>query len=218
MGTAQRQQDRSRATRATLIATARRLFAERGYAGVPAEEIVTEAGLTRGALYHHFQDKQGLFRAVFMELEAETAEEIRAAMAGAEDPAVVALGTFLTACERPEMIQIALTDAPTVLGWQAWREIESEHGLGLITGFLQQAADAGLLVTNAVEVLAQLLLSALIEAAMVIANAPDRALARQQAFEALLALLAGLADRESHQSLLAAFGSSPTPPADSSAE
>jgi AcrR family transcriptional regulator len=203
---AQRQQDRSRATRGTLIATARRLFAERGYAGVPAGEIVAEAGLTRGALYHHFQDKQGLFRAVFMELESEVAAEIRAAMASAAEPATAALDSFLAACERPEMIQIGLTDAPAVLGWQAWREIESEHGLGLITDFLRQASDAGLLVTNAVDVLAKLLLSALIEAALVIANAPDRAAARQQAFEALLALLAGLADRESHQSLLAAFG------------
>lgn len=206
MAAAQRQQDRSRATRGTLIATARRLFAERGYAGVPAGEIVAEAGLTRGALYHHFQDKQGLFRAVFVELEAEVAAEIRAAMATAADPARAALDSFLAACERPEMIQIGLIDAPAVLGWQAWREIESRHGLGLITDFLRQASDAGLLVTNAVDVLAKLLLSALIEAALVIANAPDRAAARQQAAEALLALLAGLADRDSHRSLLAAFG------------
>ena len=76
----QRQQDRSKATRAALIATARRLFAEHGYAAVPAGEIVAEAGLTRGALYHHFQDKQGLFEAVFVELEEELGAEIRASM------------------------------------------------------------------------------------------------------------------------------------------
>jgi AcrR family transcriptional regulator len=209
---AQRQQDRSKATRATLIATARRLFAERGYAGVPAGEIVAEAGLTRGALYHHFQDKQGLFKAVFLELETEVAEEIRAAMAVAAEPAGAALGTFLTACERPEMIQIGLIDAPAVLGWQTWREIESEHGLGLITEFLREASEAGELVTTAVDVLAKLLLSALIEAALVIANAQDRAAARQQAFEALLALFAGLADHEAHRSLLGLFAGAATQP------
>ncbi len=197
----QRQQDRSKATRATLIATARRLFTEHGYAGVPAGEIVAEAGLTRGALYHHFQDKQGLFRAVFVELEAELGAEIRAAMteSGAGDP-VVALDYFLTACERPEVMRIGLIDAPAVLGWQEWRRIEEEHGLGLIMDVLRTARERGELVTDAVEVLAKLVLSALIEAALVIANAEDRTLARGQAREALLALLAGLSNPEAYRS------------------
>jgi AcrR family transcriptional regulator len=204
----QRQQDRSKATRATLIATARRLFTEHGYAGVPAGEIVAEAGLTRGALYHHFQDKQGLFRAVFVELEADLGAEIRAAMTagGPGDPAVNALDYFLSACERPEIMQIGLIDAPAVLGWQEWRRIEEEHGLGLIMDFLRMARDQGELVTDAVEVLAKLMLSALIEAALVIANAEDRPLARRQAQEALLALFAGLSNPDAHRSLLAAFG------------
>ncbi|HEX4222250.1 MAG TPA: helix-turn-helix domain-containing protein [Pseudonocardiaceae bacterium] len=201
----QRQQDRSKATRAALIATARRLFAEHGYAGVPAEDIVAEAGLTRGALYHHFQDKRGLFEAVFVELESELDDEIRASMTKAGEPVVNALDHFLAACERPEVIQIGLIDAPAVLGWQTWRRIEEEHGLGLITDFLRAARARGELVTDAVEVLAKLMFSALIEAALVIANAQDRALARRQAQESLLALFAGLSNPEAHRSLLAAF-------------
>jgi AcrR family transcriptional regulator len=208
----QRQQDRSKATRATLIATARRLFAEHGYAGVPAGEIVAEAGLTRGALYHHFHDKQGLFEAVFVELETELGAEIRASMTATEASVPNALNTFLTACERPEVIQIGLIDAPAVLGWQAWRRIEEEHGLGLIMDFLRMARAQGELVTDAVEVLAKLMLSALIEAALVIANAEDRALARRQAQEALLALFAGLSNPEAHRSLLAAFQVEPEQP------
>jgi AcrR family transcriptional regulator len=199
----QRQQDRSKATRAALITTARRLFAEHGYAAVPAGEIVAKAGLTRGALYHHFQDKQGLFEAVFVELEEELEAEIRASMTtGSGAPVISALGTFLTACERPEVIQIGLTDAPAVLGWQAWRRIEEEHGLGLLIDFLNVAKAQGELVTDAVDVLAKLMLSALIEAALVIANAEDRALARRQAQEALLAMFAGLSNPESPGSLL----------------
>ena len=202
----QRQQDRSKATRAALIATARRLFTEHGYAAVPAGEIVAQAGLTRGALYHHFQDKQGLFEAVFVELEGELGAEIRAAMTTSKgDPVVDALGTFLTACERPEVIQIGLIDAPAVLGWQAWRRIEEEHGLGLLMDFLNAAREAGELVTDAVDVLAKLMLSALIEAALVIAYAEDRAAARRQAQEALLALFAGLSNPEAHSSLLGSF-------------
>jgi AcrR family transcriptional regulator len=207
----QRQQDRSKATRATLIVTARRLFAEHGYAGVPAGEIVAAAGLTRGALYHHFQDKHGLFEAVFIELESELGDEIRASMTTTGASVVNALDCFLTACERPEVIQIGLIDAPAVLGWQAWRRIEEEHGLGLIMEFLQAARQQGELVTDAVDVLAKLMLSALIEAALVIANAEDRALARRQAQEALLALFAGLSNPEAHRSLLSAFGVEPGP-------
>lgn len=202
----QRQQDRSKATRAALITTARRLFAEHGYAAVPAEQIVAEAGLTRGALHHHFRDKHGLFEAVFIELEGELGAEIRASMTPSADaPMVDALGTFLNACERPEVIQIGLIDAPAVLGWQAWRAIEQEHGLGLLVDFLRVARDQGELVTDAIDVLAKLMLSALIEAALVIANAEDRANARAQAQEALLALFAGLSDPEARDSLLGAF-------------
>lgn len=195
----QRQQDRSKATRATLIATARTLFAERGYAAVPAEEIVAQAGLTRGALYHHFRDKQGLFEAVFVELEGEIGEEIRASMAQQGDPVDNALDRFLTVCERPEVIQIGLIDAPAVLGWQAWRRIEEEHGLGLMIDFLEMARQAGELVTDSVDVLAKLMLSALIEAALVIANAQDHALARRQAQQSLLAMFAGLSNPETRR-------------------
>jgi AcrR family transcriptional regulator len=189
------QQERSRTTRAALVTSARRLFAERGYAHVPAEEIVTTAGVTRGALYHHFADKQQLFRAVFEELEGEVTAEVAAAVAAAPDrptSMVVGLGRFLDVCQRPEVAQIALTDAPAVLGWQTWREIEARHGLGVITEGLQAAARDGLLVPAPVPVLAQLVLSAVIEAALLITHAADPAAARADAEQALLALLSGM--------------------------
>jgi AcrR family transcriptional regulator len=189
------QQERSRATRAVLVTTARGLFAERGYPHVPAEEIVTAAGVTRGALYHHFADKQQLFRAVFEELEGEVTAEIAAAIAAAPDRAtgmMLGLGRFLDVCQRPEVAQIALTDAPAVLGWQTWREIEARHGLGVITEGLQAAARDGLLVPAPVSVLAQLVLSAVIEAALLITHAADPKAARADAEQALLALLSGM--------------------------
>ena len=189
------QQDRSRATRAALVTTARGLFAERGYAQVPAEEIVTAAGVTRGALYHHFADKRQLFRAVFEELEAELTAEIAAAITAAPDRSagmVAGLSRFLDVCQRPEVAQIALTDAPAVLGWRTWREVEARHGLGVITSGLQAAARDGLLVHAPVPVLAQLVLSAVIEAALLIGHAADPKAARADAEQALLALLSGM--------------------------
>lgn len=189
------QQDRTQATQEALIRTARRLFAQRGYRHVPAEEIAAAAGVTRGALYHHYADKQALFEAVFEALEREIAAEVASVTAPSGDAwtgVVAVLGRFLDICQRPEVIHIALTDAPAVLGWQRWREIEAAHGLGLITGQLHALSSQGLLVPAPVPVLAQLVLSAVIEAALLIANAEDPATAREQAGQALLALFAGI--------------------------
>jgi AcrR family transcriptional regulator len=189
------QQQRADTTRSALIAAARQLFAEHGYAAVPADEIVAAAGVSRGALYHHYAGKQDLFQAVFEELESGMAGEVTAVAAAAPDLTTAitrSLTCFLDLCERPEVIRIVLTDAPAVLGWQIWREVEARHGLGVISAMIQSAADDGRVAATSVPVLAQLVLSALIEAALVIAHADDRVTARADAEAALLTLLAGL--------------------------
>jgi len=195
-----RQQDRSAATRKALLAAARQLFTERGYAAVPAEDIVAAAGLTRGALQHHFDGKPRLLRAVFEQLEAETTSQVATAIADAGDSWTAAtrgLSAFLDACQDPAVIQIALTDAPAVLGWAEWRAVEADHGLGLITAGLDLAMAEGVIIVQPVTVLAHLILSAIIEAALLIARAPDTAAARADAEHALLALLAGLRTSQS---------------------
>jgi AcrR family transcriptional regulator len=173
------------------MATARGLFAERGYAAVSADDIVSAAGLTRGALHHHFGDKAGLFRAVFEQLEVEMTAELTRAMAAVDDMAsrmVVGLGAFLDICQRPEVLRIGLTDAPAVLGWEVWRSIEAEHGLGLIKGMIEQGVAEGMIIEQSPVVLAQLVLSVTIEAALLIANGADR----QTVEPAIATMLAGL--------------------------
>ncbi|WP_063049194.1 TetR/AcrR family transcriptional regulator [Nocardia arthritidis] len=191
------QEDRSRATRAALEQAGRRLFTERGFAGTSAEELVTEAGVTRGALHHHYGDKRGLFLAVLEQIEIEITEEIENAIAGADSEDVMAgmavgLALFLEICQRPAMLRIALTDAPAVLGWQAWREFESAHGLGLITRQLERARAAGLIADAPVPVLAQLVVSVISEASLIVAHAEDPDLARAQAQQSVLLLISGL--------------------------
>src|SRR3954453_16583830 len=125
----------SEATRARLLAAARALFAERGYAHVGTEEIVRAAGVTRGALYHQFVDKRDLFRALFEQLEAKLIEEAARRMAGHDDPLdamKAACRGWLEACARPEAQQIVLIDPPAVLGYDTWREIGERHGLGAV--------------------------------------------------------------------------------------
>jgi AcrR family transcriptional regulator len=195
------QEARSSATRTALVAVARELFGNRGFHAVPADEIVRAAGVTRGALYHHYADKQGLFRAVFEQVEREVSAGVEVALATAPDigrgmPAV--LGAFLDACDRPEVRQICLVDAPSVLGWSTWREIEAGHGLGLLAGALERALAGGLLRPHDPAILAQLLLSAMIEAALLIAHAEDPVAARVGAEQALGAWWGGLAATSGH--------------------
>src|SRR3954447_13686649 len=189
------QSERSAATRAALIAAGRELFADRGYATVSTEEIVREAGLTRGALYHHFAGKRELFEAVYEQIEGEVTERIAADALGGSDPleALRAGGrAFLDHCLEPEVQRIVLLDAPAVLGWERWREIGARYGLGLIEATLQAAIDAGAISPAPVKPLAHVLLGALDEAAMAVARAADPVAASDEMASVLSSLLDGL--------------------------
>ena len=190
-----RREAEAQATRDALVQAALELFTKRGYAGVGTEEIVTRAKVTRGALYHHFTDKRDLFRAVFERVEGELMVGIGARMEATDDPwelMLAGMRSFLDACEEPAVKQIALTDAPSVLGWQEWREIDNRHGLGLTRAALQGAVDAGVLRSIAVEPMAHLLVAALSEAAFVIAYSDHPRKARAEVEAALIQLIEGL--------------------------
>jgi AcrR family transcriptional regulator len=170
------QAQRRSATRRALLDAGRHLFAERGFAGAGQEEIVERAGVTRGALAHHFGTKLGLFRAVVESLETELAEHIAtAAMVGDGPMAHLRLGclAFLDAALDPAVRRIVLLDAPAVLGWQAWRELDTTYGLGLVAEALEHCMEAGLVPRRPVQPLAHILLAAMNEAAMLVANADD---------------------------------------------
>jgi AcrR family transcriptional regulator len=193
------QAERSDATRAALVAAARPLFAERGYAGVGAEEIVQAAGVTRGALYHHFGGKPGLLEAVYRQIEKELTEEVVQAALGSSDPLEAmrfAIGVFMDASMEPEVQRIVLLDAPAVLGWERWREIAADYGLGLIETSLRSAIEAGQIAEQPVKPLAHLLMGALDEAAMLVARAEDPKAAKAEVTATLDRLLEALrADR-----------------------
>ena len=184
------------ATTAALIASARELFATRGYAAVGTEEIVGRAGVTRGALYHHFRGgKEQLFQAVLVQLSAETVGRVAQAASKTDDPwdaLVLGAESFLDACATPEVQQIMLIDGPAVLGWDVWRAIDTDYGLGLLEAALQRAMDAGRMLPASPTAIAHVLAGALDEAAMVVARADDPAAARAEMGETLHRLLDGL--------------------------
>lgn len=190
-----RKAEQSEATRTALIAAARRLFGERGYAAVGTEEIVRAAGVTRGALYHHFGGKHDLLEAVYEQVEGELTQRIaEGALKGSNPTDAMRSGAemFLDACLEPEVQRIVLLDAPAVLGWDRWREIAAAHGLGLIEASLQAAIDAGQIEPQPVKPLAHILMGALDEAAMLVARAEDPEQMRQQVAETLNRIIDGL--------------------------
>jgi len=194
------QAERTEATREALIAAARRLFTERGYEDVGTEEIVRAAGVTRGALYHHFGGKASLLDAVYARIEAETTERVARVVLGSElhsplDAMKAGIEAFLEECLKPELRQIALHDAPAVLGWERWREIGAANGLGLIEASLGAAIEAGEIRPLPVQQTAHLLMGALDEAAMVLAR-DERPQARAEVTEVLVTLLEGFAVRD----------------------
>ena len=183
------------ATRQALVEAALELFSERGYAQVGTEEIVEAARVTRGALYHHFEDKRDLFRAVFERVEEDLVARIGAQMEDVTDPwdvIVTGMGAMLDACEEPAVKRVGLTDAPAVLGWAEWRATDERYGLGLMRAALAGAIDAGVVRPAPVDALSHLMLGALSEAAFVVANAEDPKAARKEVEAALLALLEGM--------------------------
>jgi AcrR family transcriptional regulator len=194
----QSNRDRSAATRAALIRAGRKLFGERGYALVGTGELVSQAGVTRGALYHHFHDKPSLFRAVFEDVQRDLAE--RLSTAGAPDAPPLerlhaGMEVFLDACLEPAFCRIALLDAPALLGWDDLRQLDDRYALGFLNATLAEAMDADQLRQRSVEVLAHILMGAVTECGMLVARAPDRQQARERVGEGLHQLLAGLASQ-----------------------
>jgi AcrR family transcriptional regulator len=177
------QGERTAQTRAALITAARLLFGAEGFAEVGAERVARKAGMTRGALYHQFADKADLFAAVLDQVEAEIAQRVADAVAGF-DPAdstgmlMAGAGAWLDASIEPDLQRIVLLDGPSVLGWGRWREICLRHTVGLIAAFLQDGIDRGSLTPQPVQALTHVLVGAVDEAALYIAQADDGSAAR----------------------------------------
>ena len=189
------QAERREATRTRLIAAGRQLFATRGYDAVGTEDLVAAAGVTRGALYHHFEGKRGLFAAVFEQVERELTERFPFDRLTGKDPfGALAEGveTFLDLSLDLEVQRITLIDGPAVLGWEDWHEIEGQYGLGLIEVALRAAIDADQIRDLPVGELAVALLGALMEAALQLARSDEPEAARERTAGVLRALLEGL--------------------------
>ncbi len=189
--------ERALATRACLLAAARELFTEAGYHATGTTEIVAQAGLTRGALYHHFGGKEGLFEDVFRTLVAELVGRSNSAAAALSGDSwakiITAFSQYLElVASNVEYQRILLIDGPAVLGWARWRELQSEFVARGTTEALQLLMDQGIVARQPAEPLAYLIQAALNDAALSIAHAQHPAQASREAMNAFLFLLQGI--------------------------
>jgi AcrR family transcriptional regulator len=172
------QPERSAATQRALQTAARRLWGARGYEAVGTPEIAEAAGVTRGAMYHQYADKRALFRAVVDLVERDVIARL-VAVVDASAPATpadalhVAADAWLEVAGEPEIRQLLLLDGPRVLGWAEFHAISLGSSLGMTEQLLTEAIGAGQLKPQPTRPLATIVLGALDEAAMSVANADD---------------------------------------------
>ena len=189
------QRERSEATTSELLEAARELFAQDGYAATSLDAIAAAAGVTKGAVYHHFAGKREIFRAVFEREQRRLAAIEADAYRRKRDPwegFYSATRAFLEASLDPGVQRITLLDAPGALGWETMREIEAPNALAGIRHALRESMDAGRIAERPVEPLANLLFGAVCEAAMAVARAENQRTAQRGVLAALRELLRGL--------------------------
>jgi AcrR family transcriptional regulator len=183
-------------TRGALLNAARRLFGSRGYGGVSLDEVCARARVTKGALYHHFENKQDLFLGVYEQVEDDLLRAGENAVADADDAdfwsQLSAAGRgFLDVCARPDTRQIIL-DAPAVLGWAKARAAEERSALGQLRAGIEAAVEAGVVESSAPSVLAHLLFALFHEAGLTVAASSDAEAARADVSTELDRILLGL--------------------------
>lgn len=160
----------------SLIEVARRHFTETGYADSSMEEIVAEANLTRGALYHHFGNKRGLFQAVLESVQKEMGDRVEAEASQSEnlwEQLILGCRAFITAAVEPQNRRILLIDGPAVLGWEAWRKMDEQNSMRHLREQLQLMQEQGLLKPVPLDAMTHFLSGALNESALWIAQSPD---------------------------------------------
>jgi AcrR family transcriptional regulator len=181
-----------RATRGQLIEVATRLFAEHGYEGTSIEAVLSAAGVSRGALYHHFAGKEALFEAVVSAVSEQVTVKLTETVQGCADP-LDAMRTaalaWIDLAADPVIQRVVLVDAPSVLGWDRWRAMDDGRTLGAMRVMLQAISDSGRLPAELVGPFSHMILAALDEIVLVIARAPDSEAALAEGRTAVQALL-----------------------------
>ncbi|HET6792911.1 MAG TPA: helix-turn-helix domain-containing protein [Acidimicrobiales bacterium] len=195
METRSRRDEYSESTRVALLDSATRLFADKGFAATSLDEVAADARVTKGAVYHHFANKAALFEAVADRAEEDACAAIIAAAAGAADAwagLVAGLECFLERCLDPTYQRLCFQEGPTVMGFTAWWAHGEKHEIGLIRAMVAALHADGLVETDDLDTLTQLMFGAMCAAALSMARAEDPKAESLKVRDATLRMVAGL--------------------------
>ncbi|TQR38028.1 TetR/AcrR family transcriptional regulator [Brevibacillus brevis] len=177
-----------------LIEVAREMFSKKGYADAAMEDIVKQAGVTRGALYHNFGSKEGLFEAVLASVQQEIGERVEAEAARSEEPwqqLILGCLAFVSSAVEQRNKRILLIDGPAVIGWEKWRRMDEENSMRHLREQLQTIKEQGYLRPVSIDALTHLLSGAMNEAVLWISETPDQEKSLEEISAAMTLLLEG---------------------------
>jgi AcrR family transcriptional regulator len=190
-----RRQEYSASTKRALVVAAMQLFAQQGYAGTSLDQIVADARVTKGALYHHFKGKQDLFEAAFMDVEDQASTRIRDAIRTMRDPwekALTGLREFLAVTRTEAYRRIVIQDGPAVLGYERYREREESSTFGLVQDIVASLLTDYGLSDSTVEAFTRLFFGAMSATGSAVSMAEDPQQASDDAEGAIVLVLAGI--------------------------
>jgi AcrR family transcriptional regulator len=182
------------ATRASLLVAALELFGSEGFADTSLDDVVARAEVTKGALYHHFGSKEGLFAAVYEQLQHDVSDRVVEEFLLPDPWQALAVGCnlWIDAHVDPAVQRIVLRDARAVLGWQAVREVENRFGVVPLRAVLRRALRVGMIAPAPLRPLALMIMGSLTEACFYIADADDPGVAREEVRALVQTLLDGI--------------------------
>ncbi|MBU2550710.1 MAG: TetR family transcriptional regulator [Proteobacteria bacterium] len=195
MKTRSRKEEYAEATREALLEAALDRFIARGYAGTTIEDIVRQARVTRGALYHHFSSKEEIFTVVYERIAARLAARLEASVRALDDPwerALAGCRAFLDFCLDPWARSIRLSDAIGVLGWEKWRRLDSSYTMGVIREAISGLMEAGAVPAYSIDRVSGLIHALYVEASMILAAAQDKRAARDELYGIMERMIRGL--------------------------
>ena len=192
-----RRQRFSASTKRALVDVAERLFTEHGYTATSLDAIVAGADVTKGALYHHFSGKQAVFEAAFERVESRATTGIVKATEGHKDPwekAQAGLRAFLAAVQEPAYRQIVISDGPSVLGHERFREQEERSTYAIVDEIVRSVltADEWDLDEDMLDTFTRIFFGAMSAAGGSVAVSPDPAAAALRVEAAIGFIMAGL--------------------------
>jgi AcrR family transcriptional regulator len=168
------QSERREATRGAIVDAATKLFIERGFEQTSISDILESAGISRGALYHHFAAKEDVFAAVFVQTSSDALRQAARKVppnAAPFDALIAGCLGWLDAVKEPAVHRILLVDAPNALGWERARKLEEATSLGLLRTAVRRAVEADEIRVSSVDLAARLLNGLLAEAALTLHGA-----------------------------------------------